>query len=211
MTALMKIQSFIQAYVKAIASILDVDVTIVDNELVRVAGTGIYADEIGETVTHANFFHHILVSGESGSIMDSMADLNCKGCEKRTTCRELANVAYPIFKEGAVVGIISIIAFSEGERKNLLENRGQMEEFLKYMSVLLESKLYTDEAKERLEQQLQVVHDAEKGWCLRWGQPENEGSHSDWQEGRKIEFDRFSARRKRYGEGDYGEDDSCPE
>ena len=49
MTALMKIQSFIQAYVKAIASILDVDVTIVDNELVRVAGTGIYADEIGET------------------------------------------------------------------------------------------------------------------------------------------------------------------
>lgn len=37
MTALMKIQSFIQAYVKAIASILDVDVTIVDNELVRVA------------------------------------------------------------------------------------------------------------------------------------------------------------------------------
>ena len=34
MTALMKIQSFIQAYVKAIASILDVDVTIVDNELV---------------------------------------------------------------------------------------------------------------------------------------------------------------------------------
>ena len=163
MTALMKIQSFIQAYVKAIASILDVDVTIVDNELVRVAGTGIYADEIGETVTHANFFHHILVSGESGSIMDSMADLNCKGCEKRTTCRELANVAYPIFKEGAVVGIISIIAFSEGERKNLLENRGQMEEFLKYMSVLLESKLYTDEAKERLEQQLQVVHDAEKG------------------------------------------------
>ena len=77
MTALMKIQSFIQAYVKAIASILDVDVTIVDNELVRVAGTGIYADEIGETVTHANFFHHILVSGESGSIMDSMADLNC--------------------------------------------------------------------------------------------------------------------------------------
>lgn len=166
MTALMKIQSFIQAYVKAIASILDVDVTIVDNELVRVAGTGIYADEIGETVTHANFFHHILVSGESGSIMDSMADLNCKGCEKRTTCRELANVAYPIFKEGAVVGIISIIAFSEGERKNLLENRGQMEEFLKYMSVLLESKLYTDEAKERLEQQLQVVHDAEKGWSF---------------------------------------------
>ena len=46
MTALMKIQSFIQAYVQAIASILEADVTVVDNELVRVAGTGVYADEI---------------------------------------------------------------------------------------------------------------------------------------------------------------------
>ena len=69
-----------------------------------------------------------------------------------------------------------------------------MEEFLKYMSVLLESKLYTDEAKERLEQQLQVVHDAEKGWSFVGDSQKNEGSHSDWQEGRKIEFDRFSAR-----------------
>lgn len=65
-----------------------------------------------------------------------------------------------------MVGIISHHWPSARGTKNLLENRGQMEEFLKYMSVLLESKLYTDEAKERLEQQLQVVHDAEKGWSF---------------------------------------------
>ena len=166
MTALMKIQSFIQAYVQAIASILEADVTVVDNELIRVAGTGSYAEEIGKTVTHGNFFNHILDSGESGMITDAALDENCKVCEKRATCKELANVAYPIFKEGTVVGIISIIAFNEEQRENLLDNRGQMEEFLKYMSVLLESKLYTDEAKERLEQQLKVVHDAEKGWSF---------------------------------------------
>ena len=129
MTALMKIQSFIQAYVKAIASILDVDVTIVDNELVRVAGTGIYADEIGETVTHANFFHHILVSGESGSIMDSMADLNCKGCEKRTTCRELANVAYPIFKEGAVSVSFPSLPSARGNEKTFWKTEGRWRNF----------------------------------------------------------------------------------
>ena len=37
MTPLMKIQPFIQAYVQAIASILEADVTIVDHELIRVA------------------------------------------------------------------------------------------------------------------------------------------------------------------------------
>ena len=98
MTALMKIQSFIQAYVQAIASILETDVTVVDNELIRVAGTGIYADEIGRTVTHGNFFNQILQSGENGIITDVLMDENCLVCEKRATCRELANVAYPIFK-----------------------------------------------------------------------------------------------------------------
>ncbi|MBQ7084037.1 MAG: sigma 54-interacting transcriptional regulator, partial [Anaerotignum sp.] len=101
-------------------------------------------------------------------------DENCLVCEKRATCKELANVAYPIFKDGVVVGIISIIAFDEGQREKLLLERGQMEEFLKYMSVLLESKLYTDEARERLEQQLQVVHDAEKGWSFVGNSPKME-------------------------------------
>ena len=174
MTALMKIQSFIQDYVQAIASILDADVTVVDNELIRVAGTGIYADEIGRTVTHGNFFNQILQSGENGIITDVLMDENCLVCEKIATCNELANGAYPIFKDGAVVGIISIIAFDEGQREKLLQERGQMEEFLKYMSVLLESKLYTDEAKERLEQQLQVVHDAEKGWSFVGNSPKME-------------------------------------
>lgn len=141
--------------------------------------------------------------------MDSMADLNCKGCEKRTTCRELANVAYPIFKEGLWSVSFPSLPSARGN-ENLLENRGQMEEFLKYMSVLLESKLYTDEAKEHLEQQLQVVHDAEKGWSFVGDSPKMKEAIRIGK-GRKIEFDRFSARRKRYGEGDYGEDDSCPE
>lgn len=171
MTALMKIQSFIQAYVQAIASILETDVTVVDNELIRVAGTGRYADEIGMRMTHGNFFNQILQSGENGMITDAAMDENCKVCEKRETCRELANVAYPIFKDGMVVGIISIIAFAEEQKKKLLQERGQMEEFLKYMSVLLESKLYTDEAKERLEQQLKVVHDAEKSWTFVGNSP----------------------------------------
>lgn len=123
MTALMKIQSFIQAYVQAIASVLDADVTIVDNELVRVAGTGAYADEIGSTMTHGNFFNQILQSGENDIITDVLLDENCKVCEKRDTCRELANVAYPIFKDGVVVGIISIIAFDQEQREKLLQER----------------------------------------------------------------------------------------
>lgn len=166
MTALMKIQTFIQAYVQAISSILESDVTVVDSDLIRVAGTGNYADEIGNTVAHGNFFSRILVSGEKGIITDAAKDKNCIGCEKRAYCKELANLAYPIFKDGMVVGVISIIAFREEQREYLLKNRSKLEEFLKYMCVLLESKLYTDAANDRLEQQLKIIHNAEKSWSF---------------------------------------------
>lgn len=166
MTPLMKIQPFIQAYVQAIASILESDVTVVDNELIRVAGTGDYLAEIGSTVSHGNFFQKVLSTGEYGIIRDVAEDPNCVGCEKRSYCRELANLAYPIFQEQTVVGVISIIAFQEEQRENLLRNTAKLEEFLKYMSVLLESKLYTDQAKSRLEEQLKVVHTAEKAWSF---------------------------------------------
>ncbi|MFV0313489.1 MAG: sigma 54-interacting transcriptional regulator, partial [Anaerotignum sp.] len=166
MTALMRIQTFIQAYVQAISSILEADVTVVDNELIRVAGTGNYAVEIGNTISHANFIRGILKSGASSIIINVAEDETCSGCEKRAYCKELANLAYPIFKDGLVVGVISIIAFEEKQRENLLKNRDQLEEFLKYMTVLLESKLYTSEAKDRLEQQLQVVHEDNKGWSF---------------------------------------------
>lgn len=171
MTALMRIQSFIQAYVQAIASILEADVTVVDNELIRVAGTGNYAEEIGNTVSHGKFFERILFSGESGIIMDVTQDETCIGCEKRSYCKELANLAYPIFQNGTVVGVISIIAFREEQRRNLLEKRSTLEDFLQYMCVLLESKLYTDAVKDRLEQQLKVIHEAEKSWSFVGNSP----------------------------------------
>ncbi len=166
MTPLMKIQSFIQAYVQAIASILEADVTIVDNEFIRVAGTGDYLNEIGNTVSHAKFFEKVIQTGASGIIRNVTQDLHCVDCEKRTYCKELANLAYPIFKDKTVVGIISIIAFAEEQRENLLANTQKLEEFLKYMSMLLESKLYTDEAKDKLEEQLKVVHTAENTWSF---------------------------------------------
>ena len=166
MTPLMKIQNFIQAYVQAISSILECDVTVVDRGLIRVAGTGDYAYEIGNGISHANFFREILETGKSGIIANVSEDIGCRGCEKRAYCKELADLAYPIFQKNVVVGVISIVAFEERQRENLLKNRGKLEEFLKYMTMLLESKLYTAEAKDRLEQQLQLVQDDKKGWSF---------------------------------------------
>ena len=164
MTVLMKIQEFIQAYAQAISSILESEVTVVDSELVRVTGTGAYAVRTGYRVSHGTFLNQVLQTGNSGMITNVKEDSNCKDCDHRETCKELASLAYPIFEDSKVVGVISIIAFREEQRNKFIQNQGQLEEFLKYMSILLESKLYTDKAKDRLEQQLKVVYGSKQGW-----------------------------------------------
>ncbi len=163
MTPLMKIQPFIQAYVQAIASVLESDVTVVDRELIRVAGTGDYSEEVGTAVPHSNFFRQVMESGEYGIIENIADNIHCAHCEKRAYCRELANLAYPIFQDDVVVGVISVIAFQEKQREIMVKKTEKMTEFLKYMSVLLESKLYTEQAKNRLEEQLKVVQTSAKG------------------------------------------------
>lgn len=51
----MQNQSFIQDYAKAISAILDVDVTIIDKNMTRIAGTGIYSKDLGKRISHDSF------------------------------------------------------------------------------------------------------------------------------------------------------------
>ncbi|MEG0091321.1 MAG: hypothetical protein RSA20_05840, partial [Oscillospiraceae bacterium] len=68
MTELMEIQSFIQAYVQAVAAILDTEVTVVDSDCIRVAGTGGYADTVGQSISHGAFFEKIIKTHKPGII-----------------------------------------------------------------------------------------------------------------------------------------------
>lgn len=49
MIGLEYIKSDIQNIAEAIVSVLNIDVTIVNKELFRIAGTGVYIDKIGES------------------------------------------------------------------------------------------------------------------------------------------------------------------
>lgn len=162
MTELMQIQSFIQAYVKAVSSILETEVTIIDNELIRVGGTGEHLNKLGQMISHDSFFQKIIETQKPGIIRNVREELMCNTCEKKNQCKELANLGYPIFLEGKVIGVIGIIAFNERTRERLISNHEKLEEFLKYMSELIESKIMTHRVSLNLEYQLREVINIEK-------------------------------------------------
>ena len=60
MNGLKDIRDDIQNIAEAMLSVLNIDVTIVDENLERIAGTGIYLDKIGEKVNGYSAFKKCL-------------------------------------------------------------------------------------------------------------------------------------------------------
>ena len=162
MENIMQNQIFIQDYAKAISAILDVDVTIIDETMTRIAGTGIYSKDLGKKISHDSFFRKIMNTKKFGIIKNVRKEFHCSKYNKFISCKELANLGYPIFLKDKVIGVIGIIAFTEDQREQLLSKTKKLEEFLKYMSLLLESKLLMLLSNYDLEQQIKNVINTEK-------------------------------------------------
>jgi len=161
--SLQKIIGNVQLICEAIASVVNIDVTIVDKNRVRLAGTGRYRDSIGEVVGVNSAFNYAIKEG-IGFIIENPGDhqacLNCEGKEK---CDEHAEVCCPIRLDGETVGVIGLIAFKETQRMALIENKENLLSFLDRMADLIASKLKEHESHESLEllaKELEVVVDS---------------------------------------------------
>lgn len=151
---LLQIQPFIQAFVHAISAILNVEVTVVNKGLIRIAATSRYAAQIGQKISHASFFEQVLATQQPSIVTNKMDDAICIDCGNRPYCSEFADIAYPIFYQNEVCGVISIAAFTEQEHQSLLNNSLNFEQFLKYMSMLIESNMASIDHNQELELQL---------------------------------------------------------
>ncbi len=160
MSKLQQIQHSAQQVAEAIASVLGVEVTIVDDKLNRIAGTGRYDRAVGEKLDQASAFAQVLRSGRGFIIKEPGKHKACETCRLRDNCAELAEVCCPINARGSTVGIIALVAFSEAQRQTLLEQQRDLLDFITRMAELLASKISEQETLQQLQvtkQQLETV------------------------------------------------------
>lgn len=135
------IKSDIQNIAEAIVSVLGIDVTIVDHNLVRIAGTGIYLKKVGEKVNGYSAFKKSLDEQIGIIIDDPSSNEICKECYNKLECKEVAEVSCPIVCDGISYGVIGLIAFSK-EQGNIIKNeKNVLMNFLGKMADLISSKL----------------------------------------------------------------------
>lgn len=128
MSVLKKIQNYVKDYAWIIADILKCDVEIVDEELVRIAGTGQYSESINEPCK-GTVYKHVFESKKSRILINPKEDELCSECEYKETCTETLEMSAPIFYKDKVIGVIGLVCFTEEDKKRLLKN---METYLKF-------------------------------------------------------------------------------
>lgn len=139
--SLKNIKDEIQNIAEAIVAVLGIDVTIVDQELVRIAGTGIYIEKIGDKVKGYSAFKKALLEKIDILIDDPSCDSICKECDNNIGCKEFSEVCCPIICDDTSYGVIGLIAFTEEQATIIQNNKDNLLNFLGKMADLISNKL----------------------------------------------------------------------
>lgn len=135
---------YIQNIAEVIASVLKLDVTIVDKTLTRVAGTGHYLDKINTAIPCGSSFDYVLRTGKQ-VVISNVGQGLCLECTFRENCEELAHVCCPIFIDQKTIGVLGLIAFDAEQRDRLLSALEDYKDFLTQICNLIAAKIREDE------------------------------------------------------------------
>ena len=151
MNGLKDIRDDIQNIAEAMLSVLNIDVTIVDEHLERIAGTGTYLEKIGDKVEGYSAFKKCLEEQVIIYIDDSQKNDICKVCSNNGNCKEHAELCCPITLDGYSYGVVGLIAFNKEQSDIIKDNAKDLTNFLGKMADLISNKLKAQIKTEELE------------------------------------------------------------
>lgn len=160
MSQLQNIQTMTQQIAEAMWSVLEMDVTIVDNQMQRIAGTGCHFDTIGHKITDNSVYYEVLHKAKEYVITDVRTNHECKDCDKYDMCRELAQLCCPIMFKNKIIGIIALIAFSSEQKKILDSKKTALLGYIRKMAELISAKVVEKQSHDQvvfMKQQLETV------------------------------------------------------
>lgn len=129
------IAPYVARYSQVIATVTGINVEVADTQLIRIAGTGMYAEGVGSSIEHAGETYRHVLQGNSTFVMTNPREhALCKRCKNLHQCRETLSVCTPILHNGRVMGIIGMVCFTQEERHRMLENLAVYKDFVEQMA-----------------------------------------------------------------------------
>ncbi|EJG2423069.1 sigma-54-dependent transcriptional regulator [Escherichia coli] len=145
-SVLMQIQPTIQRFARMLASVLQLEVEIVDENLCRVAGTGAYGKFLGRQLSgNSRLLLHVLETKTEKVVTQSRFDPLCEGCDSKENCREKAFLGTPVILQDRCVGVISLIAVTHEQQEHISDNLREFSDYVRHISTIFVSKLLEDQ------------------------------------------------------------------
>lgn len=141
MTELQEIQNYICHIIDSIAEVLGIEISIIDNELNIIAGTGRYKQQAGKKIGSKTISSHVIQENNLRIVDDPSYNEICNNCNNRIICPIKSIISYPITFKERVVGVINLIALTEKQKYSLLTNQRKLFKFIDRLSQLVALKI----------------------------------------------------------------------
>ncbi|ACQ54299.1 sigma 54-interacting transcriptional regulator [Clostridium botulinum] len=167
-STLLEIQDTVAKYANIISSVIKVDVEIVDKNLCRIAGTGIYKDAINKDISKEGYvYDYVIKTGEKQIIKNPGQHYLCKKCNHRNNCLEKMLVCTPIILNDDIIGVIGLVCSEDSQRNHFIENFDSYIQMLYQISDFISTKSYEHLEIERSHMMVdllnQIIDSVDKG------------------------------------------------
>ena len=136
------IKEYLQSYASAISNILKIDVEIVDENLNRIIGTGVYEEKIGINIKKNGLVYLETLRTRKMQVIENPGKNKlCKKCMDKDNCLEKMEISYPIYYGEDTFGVIGLVCTSDQQKQILMDNFKSIMSFIGHMSELIAAKI----------------------------------------------------------------------
>lgn len=156
---LRNVQAAVVSYAGIISKIAGVDVEVVDENLYRVAGTGIFAAGVDANMAQeGHVYRKVLETGKRRVIYQPGEELVCQGCLNFLHCPEEIELAMPILAEDHPIGVIGLVGSSREQKLHILENEALFLELIEQIADFISVKAMERERDQQREALLSTLN-----------------------------------------------------
>lgn len=147
--SLLDIKEDVNRYINIISSLMKVDVGVVDSDMTRVTGTGLYKNIAGVSAL-GSVYKNTIETGDTHIIENPRQHFLCAQCKDINNCKELLEISTPIYCQKEIVGVLGLVCFSTEQKTMILANLDSYLSFTKQIAEFIGIKFF--EHKENLMQ-----------------------------------------------------------
>lgn len=135
------IEDKVQSLAESLSSALDIETTVVDKNLIRIAGTGDFYHRINENSPVNSLIAKVLKTGETELNIFDKEKAVCRECANASICKERKSMIHPIKIDKETIGVVCFASFNQAQDQLMEAKSGEYLEMLKHFAESIEKEI----------------------------------------------------------------------